>query len=135
MKKRFAPSAASLAFAAGLPMIGVATPWLGYTLLGLTVALLILPAWPWLRRRSAQNLSGGRVSTPPSTAARTAPRRTRPTAIRIGKGADDATIEDSLFVGDIDGIVNEGGKRMRTKGNRFYNSSRLLSKPTKNARR
>ena len=40
-------------------------------------------------------------------------RRTRPTAIRLSKGADDALIIDSVFVGDMDGIVNEGASRMR----------------------
>lgn len=48
----------------------------------------------------------------------------RPTAIRIGKGADDAVIEDSAFSGDIEGIVNEGGKRMKSKRNHFWNSPR-----------
>ena len=47
---QFIPAFASFVIAAGLQMSGVEVPWLGYTLIGLGVSLLTIPAWPIIGR-------------------------------------------------------------------------------------
>ncbi|MBI3953832.1 MAG: hypothetical protein HY330_04905 [Chloroflexi bacterium] len=46
----FIPSLAAWLIAGGLEVSGIEIPWLGYGLIALGLALLVIPAWPFIKR-------------------------------------------------------------------------------------
>ncbi len=47
---KFVPTLVSILFWVGLQVSGIVIPWLGYSLMGLAVILLLIPGWPYIRR-------------------------------------------------------------------------------------
>ena len=60
---KFAPAVASLLIGVGLQVSGIQIPWLGYSLMLVGVLLLVIPAWPLIRklRRVMMVVSGAEI--------------------------------------------------------------------------
>lgn len=101
----YIPAAFSLLFGMGLQLSGATVPLLGYTLMGLSVGLLIIPAWPWITRIGFQS---------PVVIRRTPIARTVPPVPELQEHQSPRSREEiAKIVSKLDEHIQAGHKHLR----------------------